>query len=378
MADHGIDVSNHQATAARSMGARIDWPAVRRNGIAYGWVKCTENGGELLYVDPFAGELADGMRGVGIPAGGYHFARPGDARQQAREFAAAAGRLGLLAAGSIRPMLDVEDTGVGDLYITAWIAEFRAVTGVRRVIVYANRSFWSSRLHPDPAPGVAGSGWVDDDVLLMLADYDGDLERVQWTHRRLAVKQHTEAGNVAGFPTRIDKDVTVNGYTVSDLYIEGNDDVDLDRDTLELWGGGEPVTLRNTFRSIQGLLADVHQVLTAPIRSASDTYDLAPRDLWRYVDFVQIKVDQVTRILADAAEHGGTVTMSPEQLDALRAQLDTSVDDMAAKLTAQVEAMAGALSAKLGVDHSTVVDALREFYGHAVDQAADTTPAVTA
>lgn len=221
MADAGIDISNHQNRAAESLRRPIDWPAVRAAGTTYGWVKVTESGGGQLYRDPYAATNAHAMRTAGLAAGGYHFARPGDPAEQARQFADYATACGLLTGGAVRPMLDVEDTGITDAWIAAWLAEFRRYTGVRRVIVYANRAFWRTRLHPDGQNG--RPGWANGDVLLMLADYDGSTDRLQWTHPRLAVKQYTETGSVPGFPTPIDRDVTVNGYALADLLIEGDD-----------------------------------------------------------------------------------------------------------------------------------------------------------
>lgn len=205
---HGIDISNHQATASREAGTPIDWLAVARDGIRYCWCKATEGPG---FRDAYLVALINGARAAGIPAGAYHFARPGDPVQQARWFASHAKLADSFARDALRPMLDVEDTGVDDAWIAAWLKEFRAITGVRRVIVYANAYFWSVRLKPDR--------WIDEDILLWIADYNGDPGRLRWNHPQLALHQHTETGRVVGFPSNVDKNVTVNGFAVNDLLI---------------------------------------------------------------------------------------------------------------------------------------------------------------
>ncbi len=61
----GTDVSHYQGT--------INWTNVKSAGITFAWAKATESTG---YTDPFFTVNQDNARAVGIPIGGYHFARP--------------------------------------------------------------------------------------------------------------------------------------------------------------------------------------------------------------------------------------------------------------------------------------------------------------
>lgn len=59
---HGIDVSRWQGT--------IDWPAVRRAGIAFAFIKATEGGD---HADPAFPDNWQGAASAGVPRGAYHF-----------------------------------------------------------------------------------------------------------------------------------------------------------------------------------------------------------------------------------------------------------------------------------------------------------------
>ena len=62
----GIDVSHHQGN--------IDWATVSASGMAqFCWIKVTEGND---YQDPKHEQNIISARQVGIPVGGYHFARP--------------------------------------------------------------------------------------------------------------------------------------------------------------------------------------------------------------------------------------------------------------------------------------------------------------
>jgi lysozyme len=58
----GIDVSHYQS--------RIDWPAVRRAGIRFAYIKVAEGGD---HVDPRFYENWEGAARAGVPRGAYHF-----------------------------------------------------------------------------------------------------------------------------------------------------------------------------------------------------------------------------------------------------------------------------------------------------------------
>ena len=59
---HGIDVSYYQGD--------IDWPEVRRGGVAFAYMKATEGGD---YKDPKFAENWEGARQAGLARGAYHF-----------------------------------------------------------------------------------------------------------------------------------------------------------------------------------------------------------------------------------------------------------------------------------------------------------------
>src|ERR1051325_5761098 len=61
----GTDVSHYQGT--------INWTTVKNAGIKFAWAKATESTG---YTDPYFTANENNAKAVGIPIGGYHFARP--------------------------------------------------------------------------------------------------------------------------------------------------------------------------------------------------------------------------------------------------------------------------------------------------------------
>ncbi|SES49054.1 GH25 family lysozyme [Actinokineospora terrae] len=200
MTDYGIDLSHHNRVD--------DWRAVRGNGITYASVKVTES---TDWVDPAAGGHIAGARSAGIAVGGYHFARATGVQAQVDHFTAHLRRHGLLAAGSLAPMLDMEAAelrGNANVFVRDFITRLRATAGVRRVLVYANHDWYSNVLRPD---------WADGDTMLWIARYNGDPGRPGWSHHRLALHQHTSSGRVPGIPGNVDRDATVGPWTLGAL-----------------------------------------------------------------------------------------------------------------------------------------------------------------
>ncbi|MFD2458692.1 glycoside hydrolase family 25 protein [Amycolatopsis samaneae] len=190
-----------------------DWRAVRGNGVSFCSFKLTEGTGFTDTTSPGRVPLA---RAAGIIPGGYHFARPGDVAGQAARFAGQLRATGLLDAGALAPMLDVEAAGLranANGFVRDFIRHLRAETGVRRVLVYANASWYSQVLRPDE--------WADDDVWLWVAHYNGDPGRPGWAHPRLALHQHTQNGTVPGIPGFVDRNATVGGHTLAQLILGG-------------------------------------------------------------------------------------------------------------------------------------------------------------
>lgn len=136
----GIDVSNHQG--------EIDWPKVRRDGIAFAYIKATEGGD---FRDKSFTRNWQGARGAGIPRGAYHFftaCKPG--LEQARNFIAAVPR----ESASLPPVIDVEHGGpcrdgpvVADLVaeIETFMREVEVHFGVRP-LVYTTEEFHGKAL----------------------------------------------------------------------------------------------------------------------------------------------------------------------------------------------------------------------------------------
>lgn len=195
MTDYGIDIASHQ-------GDRIDWPAVAGHNITFASVKTTEG---TTYTNPLATAQASGARSVGIAVGGYHYAHPGDVAGQVGYFAASLHARGLLAEGSMWPMLDMEEAGFGDPnpFVREFIERFRAATGAP-LLVYANASWFTTRLRPHE--------WADDRVLLWVAHYNGDPGTPSYSHHRLALHQHSDRGTVNGFPGLVDRNATLPGW----------------------------------------------------------------------------------------------------------------------------------------------------------------------
>ncbi|GAA0632109.1 hypothetical protein GCM10010174_61370 [Kutzneria viridogrisea] len=207
--DYGVDVSNHNAVN--------DWAAVRGNGITFASILLTQGD---YFASPDAAAQVSAARAAGITPGGYHFGDPNvSVAANVSAFVTRATALGVLSPGSFLPMLDVEQSSAdgitwtadtADAFVRDWIAGVRAATGVRRIAVYANLSFWQGLLHPD--------AWADGDTYLWLALYNGSPgDTGGYTHPRLALHQHTDQGNVPGVAGSLDRDVTVGSFTLSDL-----------------------------------------------------------------------------------------------------------------------------------------------------------------
>ncbi|MFC0434582.1 GH25 family lysozyme [Kutzneria buriramensis] len=204
MTNYGIDIASYQ-------GSAIDWTATAGNNISFVSVKVTE---DTDYTNPYATAQADGARGAGIHAGGYHFARPGDPSAQVDHFVTELTARNLLAAGSLLPMLDVE-VGLGDDANT-WIGAFRDLfeqrTGVG-LLVYASLDWYRNVLVP--------SRWASPSTRLWVAQWNGDPGHPDYSDPALAIHQHSNRGSVPGFGGLVDRDATVDGVDLSAVLIGG-------------------------------------------------------------------------------------------------------------------------------------------------------------
>ncbi|WET83263.1 LysM peptidoglycan-binding domain-containing protein [Amycolatopsis sp. QT-25] len=194
--------------------AVTDWNAVRGNGISFCSFKLTEG---TAYTDTTSPGRIPAARAAGIAAGGYHFARPGNIGGQVDHFAASLRAAGLLGGGALAPMLDMEAAelrGGANGFVRDFIGRLRAATGIRRVLVYANLDWYRNVLRP--------GDWIDPDVLLWIARYNGDPGRPGWAHPQLAVHQHTQQGRVPGVAGNVDRNATVGGYSLASLTLDGS------------------------------------------------------------------------------------------------------------------------------------------------------------
>ncbi|WP_018686543.1 LysM peptidoglycan-binding domain-containing protein [Actinokineospora enzanensis] len=201
MTDYGIDLSHWNRVT--------DFGAVRGNGISFASVKLTEG---VDYIDPASVSHVNGAKGAGLHTGGYHFARDVNIDAQVNHFAGQLRARGLLDPAALAPMLDMEHADLrdnGNAFVAAFINRLRAVTGIRKVLVYANSDWWTHILRPDE--------WADGDVFLWIARYNGKPGSPGWSHPRLALHQHTDNGVVPGIPGKVDRDATMPGYSLDQL-----------------------------------------------------------------------------------------------------------------------------------------------------------------
>lgn len=211
--DFLVDISSYNPVS--------DWGAVRGAGISGASVKTTQGD---YYRNPLRQAQIEGGRGAGVATGAYCFADSNSTPERnADYFVGNSKGLGVFDKGSLLPMLDVENEANGNIYWNAtnanmfvprWIAQVRRETGVAKVAVYANLSFFKTVLRPDE--------WADDNVFLWLALYNGDPGNTSgYNHRRLALHQHSSKGLVAGIPGNVDRNVTLNGFRIGDLTLGG-------------------------------------------------------------------------------------------------------------------------------------------------------------
>jgi LysM repeat protein/GH25 family lysozyme M1 (1,4-beta-N-acetylmuramidase) len=205
MTQYGIDISHFQTPQ--------DFTEVRGNGIEFMWNKATE--GTTFQDSGFLANVS-AAKHAGIRVSGYHFAHSGNTKAQVSAFVARLKDAGLLDNGNLYAMLDVEDAGLqatANGFIHEFIGEFRDQTGQHGIVVYANLDWWLHVL--DPAQ------WADDDVVLMVARFNGDPGNPGWAHPRLGIHQHSSTGTVPGIPGNVDRDCTMAGWTV-DMFTNGH------------------------------------------------------------------------------------------------------------------------------------------------------------
>ena len=127
-----VDVSSYQPN--------IDWGNLSRAGISGIYIKTTEG---TWYTNPYAGSQRAGAASIGMPSGGYDFARPSDDPAADAAFFVANGG----ASGTLPPVLDLEvSDGLTSSAVVAWAQTWRQtvwnLTG-RSATIYTGSYSWA-------------------------------------------------------------------------------------------------------------------------------------------------------------------------------------------------------------------------------------------
>jgi lysozyme len=196
MAVKGIDVSYAQ-------GSNIDWHAVYRSGVRFVYFKVNE--GDLIDKTTTLARVNAAKR-AGLLVGGYNFVHPRSTRRGSTEFNIfykRAKALGLLDKGTLRPMLDFENTHTNNFltrtYVSSWI---KACVKTARIhpVIYTGYYFWNQ------------FGFKTDfNCPLWLAAYgvtqDWVKKHVPKPFDHAAFWQYTDSARVPGVPGKVDGDL---------------------------------------------------------------------------------------------------------------------------------------------------------------------------
>lgn len=146
MSEIGVDISAYQ-------GEHIDFKKVRAHGVRFVLIKVSEG---TTYTNKLAKKHAEQAKAAGLIVGAYHFLRPsGDhtAEAEVNHFFAQAHAAGLLERGCLRPVLDVEVTGLAKFLPTRRYV-YRAITHLikkmgpkaKKPFIYTGSWFWDGVL----------------------------------------------------------------------------------------------------------------------------------------------------------------------------------------------------------------------------------------
>ncbi len=206
----GIDVSHWQG--------RIDWAAVKADGIQFAVAKATDG---LTFVDDQYARNRSQADQVGIYFTAYHFARPdkgsNDARMEADHFVDTA----MLRGRHLLPVLDLENTGgLGKRalkrWAKAWVARVEARLGVKSMI-YTSPYFWRDNMGDTTWFARNGHAlwiahWGVEQPLVPADNWNGQ----SWT-----LWQTSSRGSVSGIDGNVDLD-RYNGTDLDNLRIKNN------------------------------------------------------------------------------------------------------------------------------------------------------------
>lgn len=274
----GADVSNWQNV--------VSWAPFAASGRSFVFVKAGE-GNSTSY--PTLDAQYQGAVNAGLTVGLYHFAITNlTPEQNADAFAAQLNRLGAIN-GHLPPALDLEE-GSGNLsgWAQRFVARLRQQTGCQRVFVYSDISFMTHNIFEN---------WMDDDVLIWIADPSAPPGKPRYSSPRVAIHQYSQSGQVPGVSCDVDLNIALRPL---DQLIVGDSDMtpeqaqqldtltqqvdDIHQQLLGLynaWAGGKTdanntaytllqLVLRNNVEIVQaGLIAD-------EIKSAIAVLNVAP------------------------------------------------------------------------------------------------------
>ena len=193
----GVDIAKYQ----HPYGAIIDWPAAKRSGVSFVYVKATEG---VTYVNPWYADDAPRARASGLQVGAYDFVRPqlplSTAVDQANYFLRTIGEQRRSLA--LPPALDLEVTGGlsrGDLTAWAqlWLDEVRARTG-RRPVLYTFPYFADHSIY---GPALRNAS-------LWIATYGHPVASpINGGFPSYALWQDSDSGSYPGIAATVDTDV---------------------------------------------------------------------------------------------------------------------------------------------------------------------------
>ena len=155
----GIDVSMWQGTT-------VNWHSVRSSGIAFAFVKASQN---TSFVDPQYAVNVANARAAGVAVGAYDFADPRDGTAAQIAANARADAIHFLTVArpqptDLRPVIDVEQTnGLSPTELTLWVRTWVTTVASRvhaRPLIYTSPSFWQLRLANTRTIAAAADLWV--------------------------------------------------------------------------------------------------------------------------------------------------------------------------------------------------------------------------
>lgn len=179
----GVDVSAHQRDL-------IDWQEFRNNGVTFTFLRASIG----LQQDEYYRHNHERAGAAGILRGAYHYlyANVG-AREQAQLFAQT------LLEGELPPVLDVENNGLTESHVRAFLDEFEQLAG-RKPIIYTSKYMWHRLLGQNTPWASQYDLWVAHYTTTRPQPYLPDAWQ-NWTFW-----QWSETGRLPGYSGSLDMD----------------------------------------------------------------------------------------------------------------------------------------------------------------------------